>query len=252
MCLRAAIMRSLKSTMVCEPNAVHTLKSSQWSAACGLKNNFGEELRFKAESKNQQCFRAMKSSGTNCKPPLRWLQATLTSAVAETNTLHSEVIKNAEKSQTGTEFIMKLNQQREMLDSSGDPRLRAFTCILQAPLTALLNLQPKCTRRSRAYALFIRSFKTITVHHVKQWEGVRVRVLAASHCLTYGLTSRTVWMCQIGIEKDDTFRTPWQKTAIRAPLHSLSSPFTCLLSVSLPPSCITLCDRNWISCQCNA
>lgn len=221
MCLRAAIMRSLKSTMVCEPNAVHTLKSSQWSAACGLKNNFGEELRFKAEcgkiqkqkQKKNLCLRAMKSSGTNCKPPLHQLGATLTSAVAETNTLHSKVIKNAENSQNVTEFIMILNQQGEKLDWSADPRLWAFTCILQAPLTALLNLQPKCTRRSRAYALFTRSFKTITVHHVKQWEGVRVHVLAASHCLTYGLTSRTVWMCQIGIEKDDTFRTLWQKNS---------------------------------------
>lgn len=192
MCLRAAIMRSLKSTKVCEPNAVRTLKSSQWSAACGSRNNFGEELHFKEESKNQQCFGAVKSSGTNSKLPLRRLEATLTSAVAETNTLHSEVIKNAEDSQKVTEFIMILNQQRVKLDSSGDPRLRAFTCILRAPLTALLNLQPKCTRRSRAYALFTRSFKTITVHHVKQWEGVRVHVLAASHCLTYGLTSRTV------------------------------------------------------------
>lgn len=44
-------------------------------------------------------------------------------AVAEANTLYSEVIKNAEKWRKVTEFIMILNQQRAMLDSNGDPRL---------------------------------------------------------------------------------------------------------------------------------
>lgn len=130
MCLRAAIMRSLKSTMVCKANAVHTLKSSQRPAARGLKNNFGEELRLKAESKNQHCFRATESSGTKWKPRLRWLEATLTSAVAETNTLNSEVIKNAEEPPKVTEFIMILKRQRAMLDSACGQRPQTVSIYL--------------------------------------------------------------------------------------------------------------------------
>lgn len=85
----------------------------------------------------------------------------------------------------------------------------------------ICNLNAPAGLAHMPYFFFPWSFKIITVHHVKQREGMRVCVLARL-TLSDSLTSRTVWTRQIIAEKDDTFRTRWQKTAIRAPLLSLS------------------------------
>lgn len=108
--------------MVCEPNAVHTLKSSQWSAACSLKKTTLEEnyaLKWRAKTRNAlEPWNSL--NGRNQMARATNLEATSTSAGAET--LHSQDIKNGEKCLKVTEFIVILNQQRKMLDSACERR----------------------------------------------------------------------------------------------------------------------------------
>lgn len=92
---------------------------------CSLQSEkqLREELCIKVESRSPQCLRAWNIlNGRNHMARATNLEATLTSAGAESNPLHSQDIKNAEKCLKVTGYIVILNQQRKMLDSACEQR----------------------------------------------------------------------------------------------------------------------------------